>query len=242
MVMMEGSKEKVGEFGPWNVVESTWEGMTMTMWLLKDGWEDEWRFVDDVPDDGQEPVLLGHAGYAAEKGWFIPFVGGPPAAWTRRLWLVVMALRSLLLYSWASWAIGQSWNSSSFIASNWSVFASSMFRCFLVMTVSMTFSTTSLSIWFASRNGVKHPVKLCPACWLQVKYRWPVVSSCLSAIPALHWLQVMMPFRTAFGVVSVGILSFPGEILGHEGTPAPPVSGFLSSSFPYWPGDYLGEG
>ena len=56
MVMMEGSKEKVGEFGPWNVVESTWEGMTMTMWLLKDGWEDEWRFVDDVPDDGQEPV------------------------------------------------------------------------------------------------------------------------------------------------------------------------------------------
>ena len=56
MVMMEGSKEKVDEFGPWNVVESTWEGMTMTMWLLKDGWEDEWRFVDDVPDDGQEPV------------------------------------------------------------------------------------------------------------------------------------------------------------------------------------------
>ena len=36
--------------------EATWEGMTMTMWLLKDGWEDEWRFVDDVPDDGQEPV------------------------------------------------------------------------------------------------------------------------------------------------------------------------------------------
>ena len=58
------------------------------------------------------------------------------------------------------------------------------------MTVSMTFSTTSLSIWFASRNGVKHPVKLCPACWLQVKYRWPVVSSCLIAIPALHWTAV----------------------------------------------------
>ena len=54
MVMMEGSKEKVGEFGPWNVVECTWEGMRML--LLKDGWEDEWRFVDDVPDDGQEPV------------------------------------------------------------------------------------------------------------------------------------------------------------------------------------------
>ena len=33
-----------------------WEGMTMTMLLLRDGWEQEWRFVDDVPDDGQEPV------------------------------------------------------------------------------------------------------------------------------------------------------------------------------------------
>ena len=49
MVMMEGSKEKVGEFGPWNVVESTWEGMTMRMLLLRDGWEQEWRFVDDAP-------------------------------------------------------------------------------------------------------------------------------------------------------------------------------------------------
>ena len=56
IVMMEGSKEKVGEFGPWNVVESTWEEMTIRMLLLRDGWEQEWRFVDDVPDDGQEPV------------------------------------------------------------------------------------------------------------------------------------------------------------------------------------------
>ena len=89
-----------------------------------------------------------------------------------------------------AWAAGQSWNSSSFDASSWSVLAISMFSCFLVMIVSMTVSTTSLSSWFASRSGVRHQVKPYPAIWLQVKYRAAGGFVLFKRhCGALHWLQ-----------------------------------------------------
>ena len=46
-IMVDGSKEKVGEWGPWDLVTSTWEGMTMMMLLLKEDWE-EWGLEFEV--------------------------------------------------------------------------------------------------------------------------------------------------------------------------------------------------